>query len=193
METWKSVIGLEGRYEVSDMGRVRSVARSTEYKDGRVRNYVSNILKPRRDADGYATFSVRVSPKLKSFKIHREVLKAFVGEIEGKPEVNHKNGIKDDNRLENLEWVTSRQNKLHAIRTGLSNPTANLRVPKGAECWNSKTLVAYKDGVEVKRYATLTEAAKDGINPSVLRKQMLHGKPYKGMTFIKIPNERKRA
>ena len=102
-EIWKDVIDYEGIYQVSNLGNVKSLKFNKE-----------KILKlmPR---SGY----LRVELNQKSHSVHRLVLHTFVGLNETKPQVNHINGIKSDNRLINLEWVTQSENIRHAINTGL--------------------------------------------------------------------------
>lgn len=104
VERWRDVPGYEGRYRVSDQGRVKSI-----------RRFRKLVLKWRR-MGAYLGVGLRG----KGFYIHRLVLLAFVGPLpEDKDEANHKNGVKSDNWLENLEYVTRRENSLHAYRTGL--------------------------------------------------------------------------
>lgn len=99
METWKPVIGYEGLYEVSDLGRVRSV----------------NILKPER-IKGYLRIALRKEScgKQKKFFVHCLVMRAFVGPPPPGKEVNHKFGIRPDNRLTELEYATKQENQIHA-------------------------------------------------------------------------------
>lgn len=126
MEEWKIIDDTQGRYEVSTLGRIRSVKREVLYADGRRYNYPSKILSPRSDFYGYKIFNIRNHGKQQVFKVHRLVALAFLPNPENKKEVNHLNGNKTDNRVTNLEWVTSSQNKLHAIQMGLSHPERNL-------------------------------------------------------------------
>lgn len=115
IERWMPVVGYEGVYSVSDHGRVKSLARpfpSTKkekiLKGGKVKGY--RII-------GLCWYGVRYQRG-----VHRLVLDAFVGSSE--LECNHINGIKDDNRLENLEWVTKSENMLHSIHIlGNINPS----------------------------------------------------------------------
>ena len=115
IEVWKEIKGCESKYEVSDTGRVRSMPRN---KSGLGRPYPL-IMKQSSDKDGYMTVSLRVGGKSHRHRVHRLVAGVFIKNEDKKPLVNHKNGIKDDNRVENLEWVTASENALHAVETGL--------------------------------------------------------------------------
>ena len=109
-------------YAVDDDGHVYRVCRQQRSKSGRlISKYETVRLSGSFDVDGYAIYRMMVDGKKKHVKGHRIVLNAFLGV---RPEmcVNHKNGIKADNRLENLEWLTIAENNAHAIRTGLFNP-----------------------------------------------------------------------
>lgn len=107
MENWKEIDGTDGRLFVSDQGRVKSLLR-----DGK-------ILKATPDKKGYLRLRVTIDRRKHSFKVHRLVAMAFVENPGGKPQVNHINGDKTDNRACNLEWVSNAENARHAIRTGL--------------------------------------------------------------------------
>ena len=106
-EIWKDIPNYEGLYQVSNLGRVRSL-----YNKGRV-------LKPRKHRNGYQEVNLSKRKIIKTKLIHRLVMLVFIGESD--LQVNHINGIKTDNRLENLEYCTSRDNIRHAHKIGLSN------------------------------------------------------------------------
>ena len=93
---------------VSDDGKVRSLLRGYPRE-----------LKTQKDSKGYRRLRVTINCQKMSFKLHREVAKAFIPNPGNKPQVNHKNGNKDDNRVCNLEWVSNKENCHHAIKNGL--------------------------------------------------------------------------
>ena len=108
MEVWKDIAGYEGLYQVSSFGRVKSLWHGRE-----------RIRKPHLNHKGYSELNLCKGGNVKGFKVHRLVAEAFIPNPQNKREVNHINGIKADNRVENLEWVTPSENQLHAYNTGL--------------------------------------------------------------------------
>lgn len=116
VEHWMPVVGYEDRYEVSNLGRIRSLERYSTHRNGR-RNFLKQrFLNPWVRRDGYLGVDLYENGKSKSFLAHRLILIAFIGMRVGKKECNHINGLKTDNRLENLEWVTRSENNLHSCR-----------------------------------------------------------------------------
>ena len=121
-EIWKAVKGYEDLYEVSTFGRVRSLGKIF-YKDNHgticKTTYQPQIIAQRYHTAGYLIVNLNNYKNQKTMRVHRLVAEAFIPNPENKPFINHKNGIKDDNRLENLEWSTPSENNQHAYDTGL--------------------------------------------------------------------------
>lgn len=109
-ETWLPVAGWEGLYEVSDLGRVRSIDRETTFKDGRVRKFYGTVLSGAADRDGYIQVMLKHRDRRQTKKVHRLVLEAFVGECPDGMESLHRNHRPSDNRIKNLTWGSHRQN-----------------------------------------------------------------------------------
>lgn len=106
-EIYKPIEESRGKYSVSNMGRVRN-------------NETGIVLKPIKFTKGYVKVNLHLENGQRySRSIHRLVAMAFIPNPENKPEVNHKNGIHDDNKVSNLEWMTGEENKRHAYDTGL--------------------------------------------------------------------------
>ena len=110
METWKDVKGYEGLYQVSDLGRIRSAGRVVKAKNNSQGRKRERILTQEITVFGYCRVRLfDLEGKARHYAVHRLVAQAFIGEPEGF-EINHKNEIKTDNRVENLEIVTSKEN-----------------------------------------------------------------------------------
>lgn len=106
-EIWKPIKGFEGRYEVSNMGRVMSLC----YKNTNQKK----VMSPSPNLQGYFNLALRKNGKLKRVLVNRLVAETFIPNPENKPQVNHINGCHQDNRVENLEWVTAKENMQHAF------------------------------------------------------------------------------
>lgn len=114
-EVWKDVIGYEGLYQVSNLGRIKSFRDKDGIKE-RILKYRKIGLKS--TTNKYMGVSLG---KNNDRYVHRLVAEAFIDNPENKKFVNHINGIKHDNRIENLKWCTKSENAIHAINTGLVN------------------------------------------------------------------------
>lgn len=163
MEVWASVKGFEGQYEVSNIGNIRSIDRYVDHYKGGKRLYKGTSKNVRLNRYGYLRCNLKDSGKRYDFSVHRLVALAFIPNPENKEQVNHINGIKTDNRVENLEWCTSSENNIHAtkyrlVKTKLSDVqvleifNSNLSYRKLAEnygvsnsiIWRIKNKKSYK-------------------------------------------------
>ena len=150
-EIWKDITGYEGLYQVSNMGRVKSLERTFINKIGRERYVKECILKPVINRDGYLLVTLCAGGKRKNLMVHRLVCEAFYDNPDNKPQVNHVNEDKTDNRVENLEWATAEEN--------LNHGTHNERMAKSL----SKPVGQYtRDGELIKVWQSATEAKRGG-------------------------------
>ena len=119
MEEWRGIPDYEGYYEVSNLGRVRSVERLVPHARHGLTKQQSKILRP-AITDGYYKVALSMDRRLRSFRVHRLVAQAFIDNPSELPEVNHKDGDKLNNNASNLEWCTHAQNIQHAFDNGLA-------------------------------------------------------------------------
>lgn len=139
-EIWKQIVNFENDYEISNMGNVRSKERRIIKSNGAIILYPQKIKKTFLQPHGYNSTCLCKNNILKYCLIHRLVAEAFIPNVYNKPQINHKNGIKNDNRVENLEWVTARENSIHSRKTGL-----NMNYGEN----HHKTKLKYSDVIEI--------------------------------------------
>lgn len=148
-EIFKPIKGYEDRYKVSNLGRVMSL----NYQNTKR----AKIMSPVKHHLGYLLIHLG---KNKIKMVHTLVAEAFIPNPEGKKYVNHIDGNKANNKVTNLEWVTSKENVNHAIRIGLRDPHKNNK-PMGDQNPTRKPVLQYTmDGVFVKRWECISEAAR---------------------------------
>jgi hypothetical protein len=124
MEIWKEVKGYEGLYEISNLGNVKSLSRSIVRGNGVMgKAFVnSKLVKKSITRLNYEKVNLSKNNVAKTFAVHRLVAIAFIDNTENKPQVNHKDGNKLNNCVDNLEWCTASENQLHALKLGLIIP-----------------------------------------------------------------------
>lgn len=175
-EEWRDVAGYEGLYQVSSMGRVKSLERADSWG----RTVKERILKPNVVGGGYLRVVLYAGGKTRMFFVHRLVCQAFHENPDNKPEVNHVNEDKTDNRACNLEWSTRKENCNHGTR--------NERLGKA----QSKSVAQYaQDGDLVKVWSSVTEVQRQaGFSQGHISK-VANGKRKTAYGFIWKYVERK--
>ena len=156
-EVWKDIEGYEGRYQVSNLGRIKSFLHVGVRKDVESLDDYSHIIKPIHDACGYCNVRLRRNDKGKTVKVHRLVAMAFIPNPNKLPEINHKDEDKDNNCVSNLEWcdrVYNMQYGTWVSRNPRLRPVAQFSL----------------DGKLIKEYKTIREASREtGIRHENIR------------------------
>jgi len=117
VEYWKDIKGYKGLYQVSNLGRIKSLERITKYQNSkrRVKEKIKGTFTGKK---GYERVELSKNGQNRKYNVHTLVAKAFLNKKSEKSEVNHINGVKTDNRVENLEWCTHTENIQHMIKCG---------------------------------------------------------------------------
>ena len=158
-EIWKPVKRYEGLYEVSNLGRLKTLRRP---------GTATKILNPAQDRYGYSIVILHKKGKLKHFKVHRLVLETFSPNPDPQKytECNHKDENKSNNNIENLEWVTHKQNVNYGTRTQRANEKAQIVNRNNGL---SKPIAQYDlKGNLIKIWASTKEAERNGFNHSAI-------------------------
>lgn len=171
MENWIDICGYEGKYQISDLGRVRSVP-GTYLRAGIEVKRKGKILKQQETGKGYLRVTFGEGGEKKTYQVHRLVAKAFIPKIEGKEQINHIDGDKRNNSANNLEWVTCKENMRHAKENGLRPDFSTFD-------WGSPKVAVAKCDLEtgevIEIYKSVTRAAyANGLRRSNISK-VIHG------------------
>ena len=166
-EIWKDIVGYEGYYQVSNKGRVKGLKRVLVASNGRKQDAQEKIKVPWSNKRGHLRTELSKDGKSKRFYIHRLVAKAFIPNPNNLPQINHINNNPGCNLVENLEWVTQKENSNHAAKQG--------RIVKGAKHnsaklteedvkWIRKNYILYD-----KNFSLDAIAKKYGMSHEVIR------------------------
>ena len=178
-EIWKDIKGYEGMYQVSNFGRVKSLARYISY-GGMPRNKNPRILRQSPDGKGYMMAWLYDENGRVTKKVHRLVAEAFIPNPEGKPQIDHINADKKDNRVENLRWCTGKEN--------FSNPITykkNAESKTGSLNHHSRRVKQYAlDGSFIKEWECINDACRALCIGHSHISQCCNGKRSKAYGFI---------
>lgn len=165
-EIWKDIKNYENKYQVSNSGRIKSLKKDI-------------ILKPSVHYKGYLEVKLYKNNSSKVFKIHRLVASAFIPNPENKPQVNHIDGNKQNNCVDNLEWNTQSENQLHAFRNKLNR--GSMYAKYSINNPHSKQVAQYDMNMNlIKIWGSTMEAQRNlNINNSHISACCLNKKNYK--------------
>lgn len=147
-EVWKQVKGYEGLYEVSNMGRIKSLPKTLKGREGSVRISKETILKQANHPSGYLSVVLCKNEVHKTTLVHRIVAETFIENPKAYPQVNHKNENKKDNRADNLEWCSPNYNLCYGTR-----------MERKAKSTGKEVCQFDLDGNFIKSFASIVEAA----------------------------------
>lgn len=178
MEIWKSIKNYEGQYQVSNFGNIKSLLNNKH-------NKIEKIMKQYKTNCGYMQIMLCNNKEKHQFLVHRLVAQAFILNLKDKPQVNHINGIKTDNRVENLEWVTHQENIIHAYKVLNRKSSFIGKVLYGNKNHNSKKIIQYNNkGEEIERFKAISYACKKYNISNASISNCLRGKSKTAGKFI---------
>lgn len=166
-EVWKDVPDYEGLYQVSNLGRVKSLSRYVNGRKPNVRPVRERILKFSMDKDKYHEVVLCPNGKVrKHHRVHRLVAQAFIPNPDNLPEIDHIDGDPENNRADNLRWVTRQQNEMNPItRQRLSLAKAGDKCPnfgkRGTEVHNARKVKRISANGDIKCYNSIADAARE--------------------------------
>lgn len=179
-EIWLPVQGFEYFYHVSNFGRIKALERKEifpcMFNGTKIGIRKERIMAPRVHTGGYHRVSLGFGNR-KDYYIHRIVASAFIPNPGNLPMINHKNGIKNDNRVDNLEWCTAKQNINHAIDTGLLDRYRNRGVKNGSAILDelqATVILSCKGHLRPKQVASYFNVHRSVIDAIYSRKSWRH-------------------
>ena len=166
-EIWKDIKGYEGYYQISNLGRVKSLPRLRKAKN----NFISKekILKNQNNSQGYFRIDLKVNGKKQRFFVHRLVAEHFLNKPMGCNIVNHLDCNPHNNKIDNLEWTTLKGNSEHMKKLGKDKRTYTWikKLTETQRKINGKKVMGISiDGKTILKYDAVREVKKDGFSPS---------------------------
>jgi hypothetical protein len=200
-EVWKDIFGYNGLYQVSSLGRIKSLSRTIFDTIGR-KYTLPERIKPTTDGTARIMVMLRKDGGFKSFTVHRLVAIAFIPNPEKKRCINHKNGIQSDNRVENLEWATHGENNQHAHDNSLINTSKYFakKPPQfDVEAGQDQVfvdIVGYEGWYQISNYGQVRSVDriviyKNGTKIAYKRQAIKHHLTKGGYCFVRISKNKK--
>ena len=178
VETWKDIKGYEGLYQISNLGRIKSLRKKIKNNGafGKRKIITKNekIVSSYKNKDGYSVVQLYKNNKRKLKLVHRLVAEAFIPNPNNYPYVNHKDGNKANNCVDNLEWCNNSMNQLHAFSKGLQK----------CGCDHAKAKLKYEDVLFIKNNINKYQQTELAKMFNVSRKVIYQIK--KGITYKNI-------
>lgn len=167
-EIWKDVVGWEGLYQVSSLGRFKSLSREKTI-GSRGKKIMKSFIMKQNEVKGYLTILFYNNSIRKKYQSHRVVANHFIQNIENKKTVNHINGNKKDNTVNNLEWLNHSEQQKHAVKIGLRNKTLgeNSNFSKLNETSIKAIRELYKQKVKQKEIALMYNINRNTVHSIV--------------------------
>lgn len=175
MEIWKWIKEYENYFMVSNYGNFKSVDRIINGKPGYKRIYPGKTFKTEMTVEGYSRILLMKNAKKKRYMCHRLVASTFIPNPENKPFVNHRNGIRNDNRVVNLEWCTQSENELWSSIV-FQNKMAGKNYSKKIYCKElDRIFLSMSETVRYIKSIDGTKPCIEGINKAIKAKRKYHG------------------
>ena len=166
-EEWRDIVGYEGCYQVSNLGRVKSLPRHLMYDDGRAYFYPEKVIKNQRVSTGYRCVTLYGVNGRRQHYVHRLVAIAFIPNLNAANDINHIDGCKTNNIASNLEWCSRSENIKHAYDMGLNR----VHMDEAIIACSRPVLQYTPRGEFVAEYASASKAAKaNGYNQTQISK-----------------------
>lgn len=186
LEIWKDIEGYEGIYQISSLGRVKSLERNIK---GHGSSWLKDesLLRLCLDKKGYCIVRLSRNNLKQTFKVHRLVALNFIPNPENKPQINHKDCIKLNNEYGNLEWCNNSENQLHAFSHGLNSHTINHTIANRVQGFNRRRLsgenVSEMKSMRVSGFTYREISEKYSISGK-MAEQIIKGVKYKPSNII---------
>lgn len=189
-EEWRDIKGYEGLYQVSNYGRVKSLEK--DYVTNGAVRHQKEIIKKLVETKGYFCTNLSKNGNLKHFLVHRLVANAFIPNPNNLPQVNHKDEVKTNNHVENLEWCDAKYNVNYGTRNKNDSEKKKGIIPKGTP---PKLVYQYTlDDELVKVWDSVSECGRNGFNKGAVAAccRNVHGyDKYKGFKWSYEPLDEK--